>query len=307
VRSYFSGDERRKVGQLLRETEAIDHIVCDGTLEASVLEVRLIHEHVPPFNRRSKLWRRYVYLKLTLDERFPRLSVVRVVKPGDGCLYLGPLPSVAAARQVADAIESAVPIRRCSQRPGKTLRDGACAPAQLGVATCPCAGTISEGDYRRLVEVVVAGLTAEPALLLHPLRTRMRALAEAGRFEDAAAVRDRAAALSRAIRRQRQMDSLRRSGRLELEVGSVRADIPGPARRRVVLSRGELVAAGDALPLVTVNSASPFVTREAVDELSCVASWLESSADEVSVVRCDGELASALPRLPTFEPVRRRR
>ena len=78
VRSYFSGDERRKIGQLLRETHRIDHVVAPGPLEAAVLEVRLIHEHLPRFNRQAKTWRRYAYLKLTLNERFPRLSVVKV-------------------------------------------------------------------------------------------------------------------------------------------------------------------------------------------------------------------------------------
>src|SRR5947208_1059145 len=112
VRSYFSGDTRRKVAQLLREVERIDHVVCTNTLEAGVLEVRLIHEHLPPFNRQAKLWGRYAYLKLTLDERFPRLSVVRVART-DGCLYLGPLPSTGAARRVADAIESVMPLPPC--------------------------------------------------------------------------------------------------------------------------------------------------------------------------------------------------
>ena len=87
-----------------------------------MLEVRLIHEHLPPFNRQAKLWRRYAYLKLTLDERWPRLSIVRVPKRGDGCLYLGPLASRSAARLVADAIETAAPLRRCTQRPGRDQR-----------------------------------------------------------------------------------------------------------------------------------------------------------------------------------------
>ncbi|HEX2063680.1 MAG TPA: DEDD exonuclease domain-containing protein, partial [Acidimicrobiales bacterium] len=143
VRSYFSGPQRRKVGQMLRELHAIDHVVCSGELEAAVLEVRLIHQLQPRFNRQSKLWPRYAYLKLTLDERFPRLSVVRSAKPGDGCLYLGPLPSAKAAGLVAEAIESAAPLRRCKAKPGRLLRSAPCAPAQLGVATCPCAGDVS--------------------------------------------------------------------------------------------------------------------------------------------------------------------
>ncbi len=128
VRSYFGGDERRKVSQLLRETVSIDHVVCSGPLEAAVLEVRLIHRHLPPFNHRSKLWSRYAYLKLTLNEAFPRLSVVRTVKAGDGCLYLGPLSSTGAARQVAEAIESAVPLRRCTAKPDPAPAGPACAP-----------------------------------------------------------------------------------------------------------------------------------------------------------------------------------
>ncbi|HEX2042452.1 MAG TPA: DEDD exonuclease domain-containing protein [Acidimicrobiales bacterium] len=298
VRSYFSGDERRKVAQLLRETESVDHVVCPGTLEAAVLEVRLIHHHLPPFNRRSKLWRRYAYLKLTLDERFPRLSVVRAVRPGDGCVYVGPLASAAAARHVAEAVESAVPIRRCTGRPGRVPRDGPCTPAQLGVATCPCAGTIGEQDYAVLVDRVVAGLTRDPHLLLDPLRSRMTALAAAERFEEAAAVRDRASALVRALQRERVIDRLRRAGRVELELAP-----PVPARR-IVLAGGRLVDDPDSVELELGDGLSPDapVARHLVDELSCVAAWLESETRRVRLVHCEGELSSPLPCLPTFSP-----
>ena len=178
LRSYFSGDDRRKVLPLLREAEKIDHVVCEGPLEAAVLEVRLIHRYLPPYNSRSTRWRRYAYLKLTLDERFPRLSVVRKPIPGDGCLYLGPLPSPASARTVAEAIETAVPIRRCTARPGRVPRDGVCTPAQLGVATCPCAGTISEAAYRLLVDQVVRAPHVGPDC---PPPTARRADAQPGR------------------------------------------------------------------------------------------------------------------------------
>ncbi len=312
VRSYFSGDERRKVSQLLRETVTIDHVLCPGPLEAGVLEVRLIHRHLPPFNHRSKLWRRYAYLKLTLDERFPRLSVVRTTRD-DGCLYLGPLSSAGAARQVAEAIESAVPIRRCTGRPGRILKEWPCSPAQLGVATCPCAGTVSEADYGALVARVVAGLTVDPAVLLEPLRQRMTALAEAERFEDAAVTRDRAQALARALNRQRRLDRLRRAGRVELEL----APRDGSSRppRRLVLDCGRLLDAadteGDTLDLwPSERDAGPGpdtrpdapLPRHLVDELACVASWLDAEAHCLRLVHCDGELASCLPPVPPLSP-----
>ena len=294
VRSYFSGDDRRKVLPLLREAESIDHIVCRGPLEAAVLEVRLIHRHLPPYNTRSTRWRRYAYLKLTLNERFPRLSVVRKPVPGDGCLYLGPLPSPAAARTVAEAIESAVPIRRCTGRPGRAPREGLCTPAQLGVASCPCAGAITEAEYKVLVDQVVRGLTVDPAALLEPLDERMRALAAVQRFEEAAATRDRAAALARALHRQRQLRSLRRAGRLELDVDD----------RRLVFHCG-LLGAQAGVEAATAGADGPPdgpVPRDLADELACVASWLEAEAARVRVVRCEGELASPLPRLPRYEP-----
>ncbi len=303
VRSYFGGDERRKVSQLLRETVTIDHMVCSGPLEAAVLEVRLIHRHLPPFNRRSKTWSRYAYLKLTLDERFPRLSVVRTVRPGDGCLYLGPLPSTGAARIVAEAIESAVPIRRCTAKPGRTRREAPCTAAQLGVAACPCAGTVSEAEYAALVERVVRGLTDKPRTLLDPLEARMRDLAADERFEEAADARERLAALARALSRHRRLDSLRRAGRMELEVDG----------DHVVLAGGTLAAGPGMLALVPDGAAGPAATtecgvplaRDLVDEVACVAAWLDAEGRAARLVSCEGAWTSPLPVLPGYEPAGR--
>ena len=302
VRSYFSGDERRKVGQLLRETVAIDHIECAGPLEAAVLEVRLIHQHLPRFNRQVKVWKKYAYLKLTLNERFPRLSVVRTTKR-DGALYLGPLPSTGFARRVAEAIETAVPIRRCTAAPPRTPRPAPCSAAQLGVATCPCAGAIGEAEYRRIVDQVVHGLTRDPELLLEPLRHRMQALSRAHRFEEAADMRERASALAAAIRRQRRLDGLRRAGSLVIEV---------PGQGGAELRSGRMVRAWGR------GSPEPSLLDEARDDVECepdaplplhladevatVAGWLEAEAAKVRIVHCDGGLASPLPALPSFDP-----
>lgn len=99
VRQYFGQDDRRKVPQLLREAVSLDHVVCAHELEASVLEVRLIHQLGSRFNRQGTRWRRYRWLRLT-EEVWPRLSVVRSPRPGD----LGPLASEAAARLVVEAV-----------------------------------------------------------------------------------------------------------------------------------------------------------------------------------------------------------
>ncbi|HZN15460.1 MAG TPA: DEDD exonuclease domain-containing protein [Acidimicrobiales bacterium] len=301
VRSYFTGDTRRKVGQLLRETQAIDHIVCAHELEASVLEVRLIHSMLPRFNRQSKVWRKYAYLKLTLDERFPRLSVVRAVK-ADGGLYLGPLPSSNAAQLVAEAIESAVPIRRCRRPVRKlVLRPAPCTPAQLGVATCPCAGAISETEYGRLVDDVVVGLTVDPARLLEPLVARMRLLSEAHRFEEAGSVRDRLDALTRALSRQRRLDALCAAGRVTVEV----LDGGGATieNGRLLDAWSEPQASGRIrVPSAPENPPRTPLACDAADEVACIAAWLDREAPRLRLISCGGELTSTVPRVPRFSP-----
>jgi DNA polymerase-3 subunit epsilon len=319
VRSYFSGDTRRKVGQLLRETHTIDHIVCPSPLDAAVREVRLIHELQPRFNRQAKTWSKYAYLKLTLDEAFPRLSVVRTTRD-DGAFYLGPLPSTTFAKRVAEAIETVVPLRRCTARltARSTLREGACAAAQLGVAACPCAGTIDAAGYAAIVARALRGLTGDPELLLAPLRERMHALAAADRFEEAADVRDRAAALAHALRRQRRLDAVRTTGHLVVEIvgqgGARFVDgrlvqawsgdaVPLPLDAEAVSAPAPLAGGADGLPDrgPHATSGAP-VERDLADELFCVASWLDSNASTVRVVHCDRGLSSALPRVASFDP-----
>ena len=312
VRSYFSGDERRKVGPLLRETARIDHVVHPHPLSAAVHEIRLIHRHSPGYNRQSKDWSRYVYVKLTLGETFPRLAVVKDVRD-DGALYLGPLTSRRAATRVIEAVHSSVPLRRCTGRvTARTRRDAPCTAAQLGVSMCPCAGGVDPDDYAAVVARAVRGLTSEPELLLEPLAERIAALAADDRFEEAADVRDRADALSSALRRQRRFDQLRRARRVHIEL---------PGHGGIALDHGRLVHVWDAaqLPFAIADDGSagrddcdpldaplrdPLapVPRELADELACIASWMERSAATVVVEHCDGELATPLPLLPSFAP-----
>jgi DNA polymerase-3 subunit epsilon len=317
VRSYFSGDDRRKVGALLRETQHVDHVVCRHPLEAAVLEVRLIHEHTPRFNRRMRDWSKYVYLKLTLDERFPRLSVARVVRD-DGALYLGPLSSRRNAMRIAEAIETAAPLRRCTMTPTKQVRPSPCAAAQLGVATCPCSGTISAPEYAEIVAAVVRGLTTEPEILLAPLRARMRDLAEAERFEEAADMRERAAALAQALARQRQLDTLVRAGRLVVDVRGtggaelvrgrlVRAWADAPTSQPSLLDLvpdlgTDTQIAGGSVDLAPDRP----IPKHLADELQCVASWLDDRAPRVRIVHCDEGLSSHLPVVASFAPTERR-
>ncbi len=184
VRSYFSTDDRRKVGALLREVQVIDHETCRHPLEAAVREVQLIHELVPRYNDHATRWRKMAYLRLT-DEDFPRFSVVRD-PPTDAFVVLGPLASSSAAHRAAEAIADVVPLRRCARRVPKRRGDSGqlvlampgqdaahptpCTPAQLGVACCPCSGETSADRYAELVDRVRHGVEDEPALAARSAR-----------------------------------------------------------------------------------------------------------------------------------------
>lgn len=294
VRSYFSSDTRRKVGGLLRETASIDHITTETPLEAAVTEIRLIHELLPRYNRAGTRWKQAAYVKLT-DETFPRLSVVKRVREDDAT-YLGPLPSSRAAKHVVAAVESALPVRRCTADPRRAAREAPCAPAQLGVSTCPCAGAIDQEAYRPIAEAVRSALTTDPDLVVGPLQERMAILAAGERYEEAADVRDRLAAFVDAHRRVRRFELLRRAGRLVVGFGA----------RRAVFDQGRLVATEDvhapslfATPPVRAEPDGNRPTEPAdADELTIVAGWLERNAHRLELEHCDRPLASALPRLP---------
>lgn len=306
VRSYFSSDTRRKVGGLLRETARIDHMTAPTPLDAAVNEIRLIHEHLPRYNRQGTTWRKSAYLKLT-DEAFPRLSVVRQVR--DDATYLGPLPSARVAKRVAEAVESAVPLRRCTADPARADRPAPCAPAQLGVSVCPCAADIDVEGYRPIAEAARRALTEDPAVVSAPLSERMGRLAAAQRFEEAADVRDRLAAFVQAHDRVRRFDVLRRAGRFSVRYGD----------RRAVFAEGHLVATepidaptlfGSAADVPSDRIFDPAdrlpPTRPAdADEMTVVYGWLIKNAARLRIESVSGTLCSPLPRLPDVTPATR--
>lgn len=298
VRSYFSSDTRRKVGGLLRETAAIDHINAASPLEAAVTEIRLIHQLLPRYNRQGTTWAKAAYLKLT-DEAFPRLSVVKRVR-SDGATYLGPLPSARAARRVAEAVETALPVRRCTADPARQPRQAPCAPAQLGVSACPCAGDIDQAAYEPIAASVREALTTNPQLVLDRLLARMEALAADERYEEAGDMRDRAIAFVDAHRRVRRLDLVHRAGRLVLRLGDQRTVIEdGRLRHTEHADAPSLLGMGDGGRGSSAGRVPPrWVEPADADELAVLAGWIDRNAGRMRVEHCDGTLCSPLPRLP---------
>jgi DNA polymerase III subunit epsilon len=114
VRSYFGRDDRRRVGPMLREMQQVRHLELADPLTAEIVEARLIARMLPRYNRAGTRADKYCFVRLDTDAAWPRLSIVK--DPGRNGVHLGPLPSRAMAQLVVDALQSALPLRRCTTR-----------------------------------------------------------------------------------------------------------------------------------------------------------------------------------------------
>lgn len=289
VRQYFYGDTRKSVANLMKELDSIEHQVCDSVLEAEVTELRLIGAYRPRHNRRSRPPKSSHFVKVT-DETYPRLSVVRTLKD-DGLTFLGPFRSKRAADEVVVALWDALPIRRCRTRPGS--RTGKCAPAQMGLAACPCDGSLDRDAYSRIINQLIAGIEDSPDLLLDPLAERMHRLADARRYEEAAWTRDRHDALARALQRRRQWQALAEAGWVEIESSDGTAIVIDHGVLVETRPRGEPPRLSNGLPEpVPVPMVAPSVA--AAEEAAIIWRWLETN--QTKLTECTGTFSSPLRR-----------
>ena len=271
VKSYFYGDGRKQVENLLAHATSVDGLPCASELEALVTEARLIVRHEPPYNRRGKGWRRYAYLKLDTAEAYPRFKVVR--EPKGAGEYLGPFRSSRLAHLAKEALEDVFPLRRCTRAMGRTTRFPPCTLAEIGRCLAPCDGRVGAERYRELARAA-RGSFARPGALLEALEARMVELASNERFEEAALARDRIRALAEALVRHRTDRWLLGAGRLSVRGGD---------GRTLVLRTGSLDAMVEADP---VPAPCP---RDRADELAAVRSWL--ARERPSLVAVERPLA----------------
>ena len=257
VRSYFSAAETRsRIKDMVALAERVDHIECAHALEANIREQRLIAAHQPPYNRRSRKPGKICWVTLT-DEPFPRLSIVRM-PPDQASACLGPFGSRMAAQTAVEALQDAVPIRRCTLRIRRIDPDGSpCALAELGRCGAPCAGAEDVASYAvhaGRIGALVAGASDE---VLLGLRTRLTELSRAGRFDQAALARDRLSALATAVDRRQRLGALAAIG----EMVAARPDEQG-GWELTVIRFGRFAAGGrarrgvDPMPVVELLVAS---------------------------------------------------
>ena len=202
LESYFQGPTSLgpRKAKMVRMINAFSYIVTDNELEALILEANLIKQHKPMFNIILRDDKNYPYIKLTINEEWPKIEVVRKIQQ-DGNLYLGPYVPAQAMWEAVTFIRRNFMVRTCRYSLDKPIRS--CIQYQTKRCSAPCAGHINREQYMKAVEDVRFFLMGKKKELLGRLEDNMQRLANDMKFEEAAKIRDRIFKLQQAFESQK--------------------------------------------------------------------------------------------------------
>lgn len=196
LRSYFQSSaalDMRKTA-MVRSVADFEYTVTGNELEAFVLEANLIKQYKPRYNILLRDDKNYPYLKLTLNEEWPRLEVVRRIRK-DGAKYYGPYIPSGNMWNILSFIRNNFHLRNCRHTLEKRLRP--CIQHQIKKCLAPCAGLVRHKDYMKMIAEIRLLLEGRNENLLKSLEREMKRLSEKTRYEEAAVMRDRIKAIQK--------------------------------------------------------------------------------------------------------------
>ena len=198
VRQYFqsSRNQAPKVRAMVSHIADFETIMTANEVESLILEANLIKKHRPRYNIRLKDDKSYPYVKVTVQEEYPRVFITRRVLR-DGARYFGPYTNVTALRDSLKLLKRLFPLRTC-----RTMPDRPCLEYHIKRCLAPCVGKVTEEDYRAMIRAVLLFLEGRTDDVERELEHRMNLAAEAYHFETAARLRDQLSAVRKAAERQ---------------------------------------------------------------------------------------------------------
>ena len=209
VRSYFRANIGRGpwIDRMVSLIAYFEYIVTDSELESLVLENNLIKEHRPKYNTLLVDDKTYPYIKVSVDEQYPRITMTRKVKK-DKARYFGPYTSALAVKDTIELVNKLCRLRTCNKhiREGEAV-DRPCLNYHMDQCMAPCRGLISADDYARSVERALDILSGNVRSILSELESKMSKQAADMQFEEAAATRDLIASIKHVSQKQKITDS----------------------------------------------------------------------------------------------------
>ena len=192
VRQYFQSSRNKgaKIEQMVTHISRFEYIVTDSELEALVLESNLIKEHRPKYNTMLKDDKSYPFIKVTVQEAYPRVLFARQMKK-DKNRYFGPYTSGGAVKDVIELVRKLYQVRSCSRNlPRDCGKDRPCLYYHMKQCTGPCTGYVDQKQYRENIQKVLSFLNGDFQDTIDELTDKMMTASEEMRFEDAAGYRD---------------------------------------------------------------------------------------------------------------------
>ena len=205
VRQYFQSSRNKgaKIEQMVTHITRFEYIVTDSELEALVLECNLIKEHRPKYNTMLKDDKTYPFIKVTVNEPYPRVLFSRTMKK-DKARYFGPYTSSTAVKDVIELVRKIYMVRSCNRTlPRDCGKDRPCLYYHMKQCMAPCQGNVSEEAYKENITKVLHFLNGNFQETIDQLTERMMAASEEMRFEDAAGYRDLINSIKRIGERQK--------------------------------------------------------------------------------------------------------
>jgi excinuclease ABC subunit C len=203
VRSYFGATSNlsSKIQQLVSKIQDFEFIVTNSEQEALILECNMIKKYTPRYNVSLKDNKTFPYLKIDINEDWPRVYITRRVQK-DGARYFGPFASAGSVRKTLRLIEKIFPFRSCSKRiDGKDKRP--CLDYYIHQCLGPCIGAVEKQEYHDVINQVILFLQGKQELILRELNDKMKTAAQQLQFERAALLRDQIKAIEKVIEGQR--------------------------------------------------------------------------------------------------------
>lgn len=292
VRSYFRNlaSHTPKVRAMVAKIAEIETIVTSSEVEALILECNLIKKYRPRYNISLKDDKTYPYLKVTVQEDFPRLFATRRLSR-DGAKYYGPYADAGAMHATVKLLRGMFPLRTCR----KMNPERPCLNYHIKRCLAPCAGYVSKDEYRQMIQSVCMVLDGRTAELERDLKRRMQEAAENYAFEEAARLRDQLQAVERLNESQKAVTN--NGG--DMDVIGYGQDMTGICLQIFFVRKGKLIGRdnfflhddGDeprevltAFVKQYYNEAT-FIPKEIIlpylpeeDEARLIASWLTEKA-----------------------------
>lgn len=206
VRQYFQSyrNHSDKVRSMVKNIKSFEYIMTDSEAEALILECNLIKKYKPKYNVLLRDDKTYPYIKITTNEKFPRVMKVRRISK-DSAKYFGPYTNIAAVNETLDTIRSIYPIRTCSMDIEKGIRNKVRPCLNFHINRCigPCTGMVDEKEYSNIIEEVVMFFSGKEDGLLKTLEEKMYECSSKMMFEEAAKYRDRIESIKELTQRQK--------------------------------------------------------------------------------------------------------